>query len=188
MTTVRQLLEEKGYGIWTTTPETSVFGALQEMADRNVGALIVMDGGRIAGMFSERDYARKVALAGRSSRDMKVAEIMSVDVVTVTPRHSIEECMALMTDRRIRHLPVLVDGQVTGLVSIGDIVKSIIAELGRRRTQLLQRLVAWNVQVPVPGHLNSARRPIPWSWKDAWAPRTQQKCPPLLWWPFERPI
>ena len=138
MITVRQLLEEKGHGIWTTTPGASVFEALQEMANRNVGALIVMEGGKIAGIFSERDYARKVVLAGRSSREMKIAEIMSAEVVTVTPRHSIEECMALMTDRRIRHLPVLVDGQVTGLVSIGDIVKSIIADQRSTINQLEQ--------------------------------------------------
>ncbi len=128
MITVKQLLDTKGRTIWSTAPTASVFDALKQMAEHNVGALIVMEGRALVGIFSERDYARKVALMGKSSRELKVGDIMSAQVVTVTPSHSIEECMALMTDRRIRHLPVLDEGSVTGLVSIGDIVRSIIED------------------------------------------------------------
>jgi CBS domain-containing protein len=128
MITVKQLLDEKGSTIWSTTPTASVYQALQLMAEVNVGALVVMNGDTIVGMCSERDYARKVALTGRTSRELKVADIMSTGIVTVTVRNSIEECMALMTERRIRHLPVVEDGRLLGLVSIGDIVKSIIQD------------------------------------------------------------
>lgn len=128
MITVRQLLDAKGRMIWSTAPTASVFEALQQMAEHNVGALIVMEGKGVAGIFSERDYARKVVLMGRSSREMKVSDIMSTQVITVTPAQSIEECMKLMTDHRIRHLPVVEEGSVAGLVSIGDIVRSIIED------------------------------------------------------------
>ncbi len=128
MITVKQLLDAKGRTIWSTAPTASVFEALQQMAEHNVGALVVMDGKALVGIFSERDYARKVVLMGKSSRELKVSDIMSTHVITVTPRQSIEECMQLMTDRRIRHLPVLEEGSVAGLVSIGDIVRSIIED------------------------------------------------------------
>ncbi len=128
MITVKQLLDAKGRTIWSAAPTASVFEALQQMAEHNVGALIVMNGKALAGIFSERDYARKVALVGKSSRELKVSDIMSPQVITVTPAQSIEECMQLMTDRRIRHLPVLEEGSVVGLVSIGDIVRSIIED------------------------------------------------------------
>ncbi len=128
MITVKQLLDKKGRTIWSTAPTTSVFAALQQMAEHNVGALIVMNGKALVGIFSERDYARKVVLMGKSSRELKVSDIMSTQVITVTPGQSIEECMQLMTDRRIRHLPVFEEGSVVGLVSIGDIVRSIIED------------------------------------------------------------
>ncbi len=128
MITVKQLLDAKGRAVWSTAPAASVFEALQQMAEHNVGALVVMNGKALAGIFSERDYARKVVLMGKSSRELKVSDIMSTHVITVTPGQSIEECMQLMTDRRIRHLPVLDEGAVVGLVSIGDIVRSIIED------------------------------------------------------------
>ncbi len=128
MISVKQLLDTKGRTIWSTAPTASVFEALQQMAEHNVGALIVMNGQALVGIFSERDYARKVVLMGKASRELKVGDIMSTHVITVTPGHSIEECMQLMTDRRIRHLPVLDEGSVVGLVSIGDIVRTIIED------------------------------------------------------------
>lgn len=128
MNNVRQLLQSKGHNVWSTTPETSVYDALQLMADKNVGALVVMDGERLAGIFSERDYARKVILKGKTSRELSVADIMTTDVVSVRPEQTIVDCMELMTDRHIRHLPVLDAGRVAGVISIGDVVKSIISD------------------------------------------------------------
>ncbi len=127
MNNVRQLLQSKGTHIWSTTPGTSVYDALQLMADRNVGALVVIDGERLAGIFSERDYARKVILKGKTSHELSVSEIMTTDVVSVRPDQTIVDCMELMTERRIRHLPVLDAGRVVGIISIGDVVKSIIS-------------------------------------------------------------
>jgi len=105
-----------------------VFDALQLMADKNVGALLVLDGEKIAGIFSERDYARKIILKGKASKDTPVAEIMTAEVTTLRPEQSVEECMGLMTDKRIRHLPVLDGEKLVGLISIGDVVKAIISE------------------------------------------------------------
>ncbi|HEX7004336.1 MAG TPA: CBS domain-containing protein [Trueperaceae bacterium] len=126
--TVGQLLHEKGYEVWTTSPSTPVFDALEEMARRNVGALVVVNGERIAGVFSERDYARKIILAGRSSKGTTVEEIMTREVVTVGRSATVRECLELMTEKRVRHLPVLDEGRLVGVVSIGDAVKSIIRE------------------------------------------------------------
>ena len=109
-------------------PDTSVFEALKRMADRNVGALLVVEGEKLAGIFSERDYARKVILKGKASREIPVDEIMSTRVVFVRPNQTIDECMALMTEKRIRHLPVLQSGKLIGLISIGDVVKTVISE------------------------------------------------------------
>lgn len=128
MNNVRQLLQSKGHNVWSTTPETSVYDALQLMAERNIGALVVMNAERLAGIFSERDYARKVILKGKTSRELSVAEVMTTDVVSVRPEQTIVDCMELMTDRRIRHLPVLDAGRVVGVISIGDVVKSIISD------------------------------------------------------------
>jgi CBS domain-containing protein len=109
-------------------PDATVYDALKLMADRNVGAVLVMDTDRLVGILSERDYARKVILHGKSSKDTSVREIMTQRVVYVRPEQTAEECMALMTDKRVRHLPVLEDDQVVGVISIGDVVKSIISE------------------------------------------------------------
>lgn len=128
MKTVTQLLEAKGREIYTIGPEARVFDALKLMADKGVGALIVTDGGRLAGVISERDYARKVILHGKSSHDITVRDIMTAKVVTVQPRHTVEECMALMTSKRIRHLPVVDGERLVGVLSIGDLVKEVIAE------------------------------------------------------------
>ena len=127
-TTVRQLLNRKGPEIWSTHPEETVFEALKLMAQKGIGALLVMDGMRLVGIFSERDYARKVILKGKSSHETPVHEIMTAKVVFVHPEQSMTECMALMTDKRIRHLPVMEDDQVVGVISIGDVVKEIIVE------------------------------------------------------------
>ena len=110
------------------TPDTTVLAALQVMADQDVGALVVMDGDDIAGIFSERDYARKIVLLGKTSRETPVSAIMTADVICVTPEQSDDKCLAIMTDRRIRHLPVLDDGRLAGIISIGDVVKAIIAD------------------------------------------------------------
>lgn len=128
MKTVKRVLDAKGRDIYSTTPDTTVFDALKEMADRNVGALIVLDDGEVVGIFSERDYARKIILLGRSSRETPVRDIMTTRVVYARPDLTLEECLALMTDKRIRHLPVMNDGDLTGVVSIGDLVKGIIQE------------------------------------------------------------
>ena len=128
MKTVSMLLESKGNDVWSASPGTTVYDALVLMAEKNVGALLVLEGGRLVGIFSERDYARKVILHGKSSRQTTVGEIMTSKVVYVRPEQTIEQCMALMTDKRIRHLPVLEGDRVIGVISIGDVVKAIISE------------------------------------------------------------
>lgn len=128
MTTVNQLLKHKGHSVWSVAPNASVYEALESMAEKGVGALVVLHDGKLAGIFSERDYARKVILKGRSSKDTPVREIMTEKVYYLKPDQTVEDCMALMTEKRIRHLPVVVDDQVVGLISIGDVVKSIISE------------------------------------------------------------
>jgi len=128
MKTVTQLLRTKGQQVLSVSPDMPVFEALGVMADKNVGALLVVEGERLVGVFSERDYARKVILKGKSSKDTPVREIMSSHVLYVRPEQTIEDCMALMTDKRVRHLPVMEEGRVVGVISIGDVVKAIIAE------------------------------------------------------------
>jgi CBS domain-containing protein len=128
MKPLTHLLAEKGNGFWSVAPNATVFQALEMMAAKNVGALLVMEGERLAGIFSERDYARKVVLEGRSSKDTLVKDIMSAKVVCVTPKQSVEDCMALMTDKRIRHLPVIDGEEVLGIISVGDVVKAVISE------------------------------------------------------------
>jgi CBS domain-containing protein len=125
---VSQLLDAKGHGVWWVTPDTTVYDALVLMAEKNCGALVVLEAGKLAGIFSERDYARKIILKGKASKDTAVEEIMSTEVFFVHPEQSIEECMALMTHKRIRHLPVLEDGKLVGIISIGDVVKAVISE------------------------------------------------------------
>jgi signal-transduction protein with cAMP-binding, CBS, and nucleotidyltransferase domain len=124
--TVRSILAQKDQSVWSTSPDGSVFDAIALMSDKHVGALVVLTGGQLIGIITERDYARKVILQGRQSRDTKVREIMSTPALFVTPRQTIEECMHLMTSRQIRYLPVMDAGQVTGIVSIGDLVGWII--------------------------------------------------------------
>ncbi len=128
MKSVAQLLALKSGGIVAIAPEVTVLDAVKLLAEKNVGAVLVMDGTRLVGMFSERDYARKVVLQGKSSANTPVSEVMTRDVVFVTPTHTNEDCMALMTDKHIRHLPVVANDQVVGLLSIGDLVKDIISE------------------------------------------------------------
>ena len=141
MRTVRQLLEAKSPEVIAIGPEAPVIDAIRLMAERQVGALLVMDGPALAGILSERDYARKIVLQGRSSKDTPVRDIMTSTVVTVAPGDSIDRCMQLVTDRRIRHLPVLDDGAVVGVLSIGDLVKAVI-ELQRQDIDQLQRYIA----------------------------------------------
>ena len=128
MITLRQLLQSKEGGLWSVSSSSSVFDALQLLAQKNIGALLVMDGGKLVGIVSERDYARKVALKGKSSRDTLVNEIMTEKVVYVRPDETIEACMALMTEKHFRHLPVIENGEVIGVISIGDVVRAVISE------------------------------------------------------------
>ncbi len=128
MTTVKSILQSKSNEIWSTSPDTLVFDALKVMAEKNIGALLVMEGDKLAGIFSERDYARKVALKGETSHNTVVRNIMTSDVVSVAPDQPIEKCMALMTDNHIRHLPVLERDKLTGMISIGDVVKALISQ------------------------------------------------------------
>ncbi|CAG0982716.1 Arabinose 5-phosphate isomerase KdsD [Methylophilaceae bacterium] len=128
MKTVRQLLESKGHEVLSVTPDSIVYDALLVMAEKRVGALVVIDGsGHLAGIFSERDYAREVALKGKTSRTTKIQEVMSTTVITVTPDQLVDECMELMSGKRIRHLPVIENEKVIGVLSIGDLVKETIA-------------------------------------------------------------
>jgi CBS domain-containing protein len=126
MITVKQILDEKGSSAWTIVPDAKVIDALKLMAEKEVGALIVMEGEEIVGIISERDYARKIILKGRHSQDTPVRDIMSTHIYGVNLDTTVDECMALMTDKRMRHLPVCKDGRLAGIVSIGDVVKAII--------------------------------------------------------------
>ena len=130
MTTAAQILHAKpDSAVYTTTPDASVFEAVREMARRNVGALVVMEGEAVVGIVTERDYARKIVLLARSSRDTEVQDIMTAAVMYVRPTQTVEECMALMTDKRLRHLPVMDDdGELLGVISICDLVKQVIAD------------------------------------------------------------
>lgn len=128
MNTVRSMLKEKGHFVWSTSPDATVYDALKILADRDIGALLVVEAGKVIGVFSERDYARKVVLEGKSSLYTPVREIMASPIYCVRPETTNEECMALMTEKRIRHLPVMNEEGLVGLVSIGDVVKSLIAD------------------------------------------------------------
>ena len=139
MKTLKQLLEAKGREVYSIAPGALVFDALKLMADKSVGALIVTEGGRIAGVISERDYARKVILHGKSSHDLQVRDIMTSKVMTVHSGQTVEECMALMTEKRIRHLPVTEGERLIGVLSIGDLVKEVIAE----QQQTIQQLESY---------------------------------------------
>lgn len=128
MANVQQLLNGKSNQVWTTDPDGTVFDAIRMMADKDVGALVVIEDGKPVGIFTERDYARKVVLEDRQSKSTPVRDVMSTRIVCVSPEQTIEECMAVMTDKRVRHLPVLDNGKLAGIVSIGDLVKSRIAD------------------------------------------------------------
>jgi CBS domain-containing protein len=128
MITVKDILQIKGHHIFSITPETTVYEALTMMADKNVGALVVIEGEIVAGIVSERDYARKVILHGKSSRELQVREIMTSKVYYVHPAQDVQECMSQMTDKHVRHLPVLEEDRLVGMISIGDVVKAIIAD------------------------------------------------------------
>ena len=136
MKSLKQLLSDKGGQIHSIGPDAKVIEALQIMAQKDVGALVVMEGGKLAGILSERDYARKVILRGKASQDVPVRDIMTAEVVTIDQSRTIEDCMALVTHRRIRHLPVVEDGNLIGVVSIGDLVKEVIAEQEQTIKQL----------------------------------------------------
>jgi CBS domain-containing protein len=128
MKTIQRLLENKGRDIWSVAPEDSVYDAISMMAERRVGALLVLNDGKLVGVVSERDYARKVILSGRASKETPVRDIMSTRVICTDPNKTIEQCMALMTDKRVRHLPVIEHKALVGIISIGDLVKAIIHE------------------------------------------------------------
>jgi CBS domain-containing protein len=128
MTAVRHVLDQKGHQVWSLQPGNTVYDAIKMMADKNVGALVVRDSGKMVGIVTERDYARNVFLKGRASPQTLVGEIMERNLVCVAPDKSIEEGMAIMSAKRVRHLPVVSDGELLGIVSIGDLVKSIISD------------------------------------------------------------
>ncbi len=130
MKTVRQVLLDKGFVIWSIDPDATVFEALRLLAEKDIGALIVVKDEQVVGILSERDYARKVILEEKSSKNTPVREIMTPDVIGVSPEYSVEDCMALMTNKHVRHLPVFEGKKVVGVISIGDVVKSIILEQG----------------------------------------------------------
>ncbi|MCX7825436.1 MAG: CBS domain-containing protein [Verrucomicrobiae bacterium] len=124
--TISEILRTKGSQVWTTTPDATVFDAIKLMAEKNVGALLVVEGVRLAGVISERDYTRKIVLQGKGSKTTPVRDILTTPVISVTPAHTVEDCMQLMTQHRVRHLPVLEGDKVVGIVSIGDLVNWII--------------------------------------------------------------
>jgi CBS domain-containing protein len=127
MENIAAILARKGGTIWSVTPGTTVFEAISMMADRDIGSALVVSGEALVGILSERDYARKIILQGRASKDTLVGEVMTPDPITVSPENTVEECMRVMTEHRIRHLPVVGEGSLKGIVSIGDLVNSIIS-------------------------------------------------------------
>lgn len=137
--TVRSVLNVKGVEVWAVQPDSTVYDALSLMAEKDVGALVVVSEGKIVGMFSERDYARKVILHGKTSRETLVREVMTSSVVTVTPDQTVNECMQIMTRHRIRHLPVVEGEKLAGVVSIGDLVNAII----RAQAETIQQLSSY---------------------------------------------
>ena len=128
--TVGSILQDKGHHVWSVGPDESVFQAISLMADKGIGALVVIADETLVGIMSERDYARKVVLQGRSSKDTRVGDIMTSPVFSVGPNHTVDDCMRIVTTKRIRHLPVVQDEKVVGLVSIGDLVRSVISTQG----------------------------------------------------------
>ena len=128
MRLVSQILQTKGSKSWTIAPDATVFDALSIMAEKDIGSLVVVEGEEVIGIFSERDYSRKVILQGKSSKNTLIKEIMTPDVICIQPNQTVAKCMALMTEKHIRHLPVLAEGKLAGVISIGDVVKAIISD------------------------------------------------------------
>ena len=143
---ISEILAQKGGAVWSVSPEVTVLEAIRMMAEKNVGALLVTKGNDLVGVLSERDYTRKVVLKGRSSKDTPVRDIISGKVVSVSPDHTVEECMRLMTEHRIRHLPVVEGAKILGVISIGDLVNSIISH----QTSAIQQLEAYITGYPTP--------------------------------------
>jgi CBS domain-containing protein len=143
MKTVKAILSSKGTDIWSVKADDTVFEAVGLMSDKNIGAVLVLNGEKLAGIVTERDYARKVVLEGKTSRDLSVSEVMTTHVLCVSPEQTVDECMALMTDKRARHLPVLDHKRVVGVVSIGDLVKAVIDD---------QQIVIEHLQNYIAGH------------------------------------
>lgn len=133
---VGTILKAKGSAVWSISPDAWVFDAIQRLAEKNVGALMVMEGDRLVGVFSERDYTRKVALLGKHSKQTRVREVITGKVISATPASTVEECLRLMTEHRVRHLPVLQDEQVVGVISIGDLVNWVIQAQNARINEL----------------------------------------------------
>jgi CBS domain-containing protein len=143
---ISEILSQKGNAVWSVSPDATVLEAIQMMADKNVGALLVTKDNKLLGVLSERDYTRKVVLKGRSSKDTPVRDIVSGRVVAVSPEHTVEECMRLMTEHRIRHLPVMQGATILGVISIGDLVNSIISH----QTSAIQQLETYITGLPTP--------------------------------------
>lgn len=136
MKKIRNILESKGHQVYSVTPDTSVYDALQVMMEKNISSLLIMENEVLKGIFTERDYARKLVLMGRSSKDTPIGDIMTADLFTITPSETIDHCMEMMSAHKIRHLPVIDNNRVTGMVSIGDVVKFIIEDQKRTIQQL----------------------------------------------------
>jgi CBS domain-containing protein len=147
-TNVKQILSEKGHEVWSISPNTTVFDALKFMSEKSIGALVVLENLEVVGVFSERDYARKVTLKGKSSKNLPVKEIMTRRVVCVKPENTTEECMALMTDKHVRHLPVVDGDELVGIISIGDVVKAIISQQELVIEQLENYITGAYISVP----------------------------------------
>lgn len=142
--TINEILQHKPAAVWSIGPDATVFESIQLMADKNIGALLVIENDKLVGVISERDYTRKIALRGRLSRETKVREIVSTPAISVTPTHTVEDCMRLMTDHRVRHLPVLEQDRVVGIVSIGDLVNWVITAQSAAIQQLQTYISGYN--------------------------------------------
>ncbi len=127
MITIRHLLDTKGYDVWSIRPDATVYEAIELLAEKNIGAVLVMDGEKLEGILSERDYARRLILKGRTSQDTEVRVVMTSDVITMSPDQTLEQCMAVMTKKHVRHIPIIEDNKVIGVISIGDAVNATIA-------------------------------------------------------------
>lgn len=148
MITIRRVLESKDNRIWSIDPKSMAYDALKIMADKDIGALLVIDHGKLVGIFSERDYARKVILKGKSSKETSVEELMTTDIYSITPDKPVEECMAVMTTGRFRHMPVMENNQLIGIVTIGDVVKAVITD-EQRTIDDLKRYIVGNLYIEV---------------------------------------